>query len=146
MRDLVVGFDLDMTLVDSGEGIVDTVLHVCERHGVRADADLVRAGVGLPLDRVFPELLPDVPYDQALAEYRARYLSHVVPGSRALPGAAQALAAVRDAGGRVVVVTAKKAEHAELVLAGVQRAVTPRGLRAQSRAEVEAQEIPAASH
>ncbi len=44
------------------------------------------------------------------------------------------------------ILTAALAVVAELVLAGVQRAVTPRGLRAQSRAEVEAQEIPAASH
>lgn len=43
------------------------------------------------------------------------------------------------------ILTAALAIVAELVLAGVQRAITPKGLREQSRAEVEAQEIPTAA-
>lgn len=116
MRSLVVGFDLDMTLVDSARAIVDTLVHVCGQHGVALDPAEAYATVGLPLDAVFPRWLPDVPYETALAAYRARYAEREIPRSAALPGAADALAAVRAAGGRVLVVTAKKAEHATAVL------------------------------
>lgn len=116
MRDLVVGFDLDMTLVDSADAIVDAVQHVCSRHGVMADEAVLRAGIGLPLEQVFPEVLPGVPYDEALRDYRARYLTHGIERSRVLDGAAAALAAVRAAGGRVVVVTAKHAVQAGRVI------------------------------
>lgn len=43
------------------------------------------------------------------------------------------------------ILTALLAVLAELVMALVQRAVTPEGLRLQSRSEIEAQEIPAAA-
>lgn len=43
------------------------------------------------------------------------------------------------------ILTALLAVLAELVMALVQRAVTPKGLRLQSRSEIEAQEIPAAA-
>jgi pyridinium-3,5-biscarboxylic acid mononucleotide sulfurtransferase len=123
MRDLVVGFDLDMTLVDSADAIVDAVCHVCARYGVVPDEAAVRAGIGLPLDQVFPGLLPGVAYEQALQQYRERYTTHGAPRSVALSGAQDALTAVRDAGGRVVVVTAKHAHQAGLVLAAAGLAV-----------------------
>jgi phosphoglycolate phosphatase len=62
----VIGFDLDMTLVDSADAIVDSIAHTCRVYGVEIDEQAVRDGVGLPLDRVFPDYIPDVPYDEAL--------------------------------------------------------------------------------
>jgi osmoprotectant transport system permease protein len=44
------------------------------------------------------------------------------------------------------ILTGALAVVAELLLAGVQRWVTPKGLREQSRAEIEVQEIPVATH
>ncbi|MEZ5115938.1 MAG: ATP-dependent sacrificial sulfur transferase LarE [Candidatus Nanopelagicales bacterium] len=109
---LVVGFDLDMTLVDSADGIVAAIRHVLAAHGVEASDAEVRATVGLPLDLVFPRWLSDLDYASLLAEYRAHYARYGIPATVPLPGAAQALSAVRALGGRTVVVTAKKAEHA----------------------------------
>jgi phosphoglycolate phosphatase len=112
----VIGFDLDMTLVDSADAIVDSIAHTCREYGVDIDEAAVRAGVGLPLDRVFPDYIPDVPYAEALELYRSRYLSHGLAMQTLLPGAREALEAVVADGCRVLVVSAKKDSHVRAVL------------------------------
>lgn len=114
-----VGFDLDMTLVDSADAIVDGVAAVGERWGLPVDEAWLRTTIGLPLDVVFPEVVPDVPYAEALEVYRARYLSHGLAMQSLLPGAREALEAVHGDGFRIVVVSAKKDSHVRAVLATV---------------------------
>jgi phosphoglycolate phosphatase len=112
----VVGFDLDMTLVDSADAIVDAVAHTVAAHGGEVDPDVVRSTVGLPLDHVFPEWIPDVAYADALAVYRARYLSHGLAMQSLLPGAREALELVTGDGFEVIVISAKKDTHVRAVL------------------------------
>jgi phosphoglycolate phosphatase len=112
----VIGFDLDMTLVDSADAIVDSIAHTCRAYGVEIDDRAVRAGVGLPLDRVFPDYIPGVPYAEALEIYRARYLSHGLAMQELLPGAREALEAVVADGCTILVVSAKKDSHVRAVL------------------------------
>ena len=114
-----VGFDLDMTLVDSAAAILDAVAFTCGEYGRTSDPMAVRQGLGLPLDQVFRELLPAVPYEEALTRYRARYLEVGIALTTALPGAHAALAAVRSSGGRTLVVSAKHAGHVAASLAQV---------------------------
>jgi phosphoglycolate phosphatase len=113
---LVVGFDLDMTLVDSADGIAQAIVAVCELHNVTIDEQEARQTIGLPLAKVFPLWLPDLPYEQLLDEYRAHYGEFGIPKSVALPGAHDALSAVKELGGRVIVVSAKKADFVQRVL------------------------------
>jgi phosphoglycolate phosphatase len=115
----VIGFDLDMTLVDSADAIVDGVAHTCSSFGVTVDEGYVRAGIGLPLDQVFPVVLPGVPYAEALEVYRSRYLTHGLAMNELLPGAREALVAVTSDGFDVVVVSAKKDTHVRAVLKAV---------------------------
>ena len=112
----VIGFELDMTLVDSADAIVDSIAHTCRVYGVEIDDQAVRDGVGLPLDRVFPDYIPDVPYAEALEIYRARYLSHGLAMQELLPGAREALEAVVGDGCTILVVSAKKDSHVRAVL------------------------------
>ena len=112
-----IGFDLDMTLVDSADGIVASVQHVVAQYGVAADGDEIRSTIGLPLDHVFPRWLPDEPYDVLLAAYRAHYRENGIPLTRPMPGARDAIEAVRERGDRVLVVTAKYGAVADLALA-----------------------------
>ena len=116
----VVGFDLDMTLVDSAEGITDALLKVFSDHGVEVTREDVGNTIGLPLDMVFPMWLPDESYEQLLDEYRDHYGKYGIPKSVALPGAHDALAAVHEAGGQVVVVSAKKKDFVDRVIEVVQ--------------------------
>ncbi len=112
----VIGFDLDMTLVDSADAIVACVAHTCAVYGVEADDAAVRATVGLPLDQVFPGLIPGVAYADALEVYRDHYLTHGLVMQSLLPGAREALEAVTRDGFQVVVISAKKDSHVQAVL------------------------------
>jgi phosphoglycolate phosphatase len=120
---LVVGFDLDMTLVDSADGITATIAAALAvtpggEHAV-VDRDRVWPWVGLPLEATMEALAPDADADLAVREYRKRYATIGAPRTRLLPGAAEAFAAVRAAGGRVLVVSAKAEAGVHEVLAQV---------------------------
>jgi phosphoglycolate phosphatase len=108
---LVVGFDLDMTLVDSTDGITATLAAAVAAspggEGVRIGREEVWPWVGLPLEATVAALAPSTDPDRVIREYRARYAEIGVPMTRLLPGATEALGAVREAGGRVLVVSAK---------------------------------------
>ncbi|NUQ95936.1 MAG: HAD family hydrolase [Streptomyces sp.] len=111
-----VGFDLDMTLIDSRPGIHACYLALSERTGTYIDADLAITRLGPPLAE---ELINWFPQEQ-LAEmadlYRSMYPTIAITATPALPGAREAIAAVQAAGGRAIVVTAKYEPNAKLHL------------------------------
>jgi uncharacterized protein len=116
MRDPVVGFDLDLTLVDSQDAIVSSLRFACRSQGVEAAPEQFRGLIGLPLTDILGRFLPPERVEAAVADYRAHYLAYGIPGTMPLPGAADLLQLVRDLGGRCVVVSAKQREQAQAVL------------------------------
>jgi phosphoglycolate phosphatase len=112
-----VGFDLDMTLVDSRPGIAAAYRELSARTGVPIDVDLVVSRLGPPLEQEIANWYPADRVPAVVAQYRALYPDYAVAPSPALPGAAEAFAAVRAAGGRVLVITAKITHLAEQHLA-----------------------------
>lgn len=106
-RGPVVGFDLDMTLVDSRQGIVDCMHHALAAHGGSATDEQLWPLIGAPLLDNLGHFLPPEKVEAAAATYRASYLIDAVPVTTALPGAHEILAAIRAAGGRSIVVSAK---------------------------------------
>jgi phosphoglycolate phosphatase len=111
-----VGFDLDMTLIDSRPGIRAAWLALSARTGVYVDADLAITRLGPPLRQEMGHWFPADQVDQAVTEYRALYPDYAVTPSPPTPGARAALAAVRSLGLRVVVVTSKLGRLAHLHL------------------------------
>jgi len=111
-----VGFDLDMTLVDSRPGIAATFRLLSQLTGVEIDTALVVSRLGPPLEHEMANWYPPADVGLAVDRYRTLYPEHAVAPSPALPGAAEAIDAVHAAGGRVLVLTAKKGELAELHL------------------------------
>ncbi|MET8982940.1 haloacid dehalogenase-like hydrolase [Streptomyces sp. NPDC004539] len=110
----VVGFDLDMTLIDSRPGIRACYQTLAERTGARIDADLVVSRLGPPVEEEMANWFPAEEIAEMAALYRRLYPEYAVTGTLALPGAAEAIEAVHAAGGRVVVVTAKHQPNAKL--------------------------------
>ncbi|MFC9927247.1 HAD family hydrolase [Streptomyces sp. NPDC127190] len=113
---LTVGFDLDMTLIDSRPGIRACYLALSERTGTYIDADLVVTRLGPPLA---DEMANWFPAEQVAAMsdlYREMYPSYAIAATPAMAGAREAIAAVREAGGRTMVVTAKYEPNAKLHL------------------------------
>jgi phosphoglycolate phosphatase len=112
-----VGFDLDMTLVDSRPGIAAAYRELVARTGVYVDVDAAVSRLGPPLEQELARWFPAQRVPEAVSEYRALYPEHAIEPSVALPGAAEAVAAVHERGGRVLVVTAKRADLARLHIA-----------------------------
>jgi phosphoglycolate phosphatase len=113
---LIVGFDLDMTLLDTRAGIAAAFRELARRTGVTIDTDAVVSRLGPPLRHEMAYWFPPEAVEDAVTLYRALYEVHAIAPAVALPGAVAALDAVHDAGGRVVVITSKLGRLAELHL------------------------------
>jgi phosphoglycolate phosphatase len=114
-----VGFDLDMTLIDSQDAILGSFAGVAADTGVAIDPAAVRSRLGIKLQDELGHWFPPGEVDEAVRIYRVHYLRLLAPLTRLLPGAAEALTAVRAAGGRAVVITAKIEHSARLSLDSV---------------------------
>jgi phosphoglycolate phosphatase len=133
---LTVGFDLDMTLIDSRPGIKATFDRLVVETGVSIDTDLVVTRLGPPLDEELANWFPAERIPAAGDLYRALYPQHAIEPTQAMPGAPAAVDAVRAAGGRPVVVTAKHGPNARLHLDHLGIRAEVRGsLWAEAKAE-----------
>lgn len=111
-----VGFDLDLTLIDTAPGFGAVLEVLGEELGVVFPVTEMIARLGPPLDLMLaPHLAPDR-IGPAIDRFRVLYPDHAIRTVPTLPGAAEAIAAVRRAGGRVVVVTGKYTPNARLHL------------------------------
>jgi phosphoglycolate phosphatase len=114
---LTVGFDLDMTLIDSRPGIKAVYETLSARTGTFVDAALAVSRLGPPLEEELAHWFPAERIAEVGDLYRELYPTHAINPTLPMPGAREALAAVRRAGGRAIVVTAKHTPNAERHLA-----------------------------
>jgi phosphoglycolate phosphatase len=113
----VVGFDLDMTLVDSRPGIRATLVELQAETGAPvATDDMLDALLRSNLDLEFGERFAPEDAARWADRFRVLYADIGVPGTHLLPGAPHAIEAVHERGGRVVVVTAKYEPNARRCL------------------------------
>ncbi|SFC22767.1 HAD family hydrolase [Streptomyces aidingensis] len=115
-RGPTVGFDLDMTLIDSRPGIRATYLALAAETGVRIDAELAAGRLGPPLEHELAHWFPAERVPAVGDRFRELYTEHAVAPTPAMPGAREAIDAVHRHGGRVLVVTAKYGPNARLHL------------------------------
>jgi phosphoglycolate phosphatase len=105
---LTVGFDLDMTLVDSAPGIRASMAALTSETGVAIDVDLVIARIGPKLEWEIAQWFPADQVEPMAERYRYHYWDNCVgTGTLLLPGAREAMDAVRAHDGRAIVITAK---------------------------------------
>jgi len=114
-----VGFDLDMTLINSRPAILASFAGVGRDTGTAIDLDAVDRRLGIKLDDELAYWFPPDEIDAAASLYRRHYLRLAGQMTTVLPGAHEALAAVRAVGQRVVVITAKHSVSAEPSLRAV---------------------------
>jgi phosphoglycolate phosphatase len=108
MHPLTVGFDLDMTLVDSSPGIRAGMQALAAEAGVAIDVDVVLSRLGPKLEWEIAQWFPADQVEAMSDRYRAHYWDTCAgDGTLLLPGARAAVDAVHARGGRVIVVTAK---------------------------------------
>jgi len=118
-----VGFDLDMTLIDSRPGIREAFQALTAKTGVFVDADLAVTRLGPPLRTELGYWFPPEAVEEAVTTYRALYPDYAIAPTVPAPGAMGALEAVRELGLRVVVVTSKLGRLARLHLEHLGMAV-----------------------
>lgn len=85
-------FDFDGTLADSFAAITASTNHVRVSYGLPPMAEAeVRGYVGYGLDNLMADLVPTAPVDEAVGRYRAHHATVMVPQTRLMPGAAEAI-------------------------------------------------------
>ena len=102
-----VGFDLDMTLINSRPAILASFAEVARETGTTIDLDAVDRRLGIKLEDELASWFPPDQVAAAAGIYRRHYVPLAERMTTALPGAREALDAVRAAGQRVVIITAK---------------------------------------
>jgi uncharacterized protein len=111
---LAVGFDLDMTLIDTVPGFARTLDALGTELGVDFPVAEMTSMLGPPLELLLEPYLAIEAVGPAGDRFRALYPEHAIDSVPVLPGAHEALAAVHARSGRTVVVTGKYPDNARL--------------------------------
>ena len=112
-----VVFDCDGTLADSYDAITASVNHVRAANNLPAvTRDEVRKHVGRGLEKLLAGLLPGTDLDRNAALYRAHHGSVIAAHTRLLPGAREALEALKRTGRLLAVCSNKNVAFTRLLL------------------------------
>lgn len=104
---LVVGFDLDMTLVDSRPGIAHCLRLLAAETGRPIDIESIVGHLGPPVQQALAPWFSSEEMPGIVTRWRELMAVDGVRNCTPLPGAVAALAAVTALGGRTLIVTAK---------------------------------------
>lgn len=106
-KPLTVGFDLDLTLADTSDGIIDSLAATAEEIGVVVDLEGARRRLGVPIQEELGLYLPESEVDPAVRIFREHMQTLGLEKARLLPGARESIARVRELGGHSLVLTTK---------------------------------------
>ena len=111
-------FDLDGTLTDSGEGIINCAALALERLGLPVPTrEELRVFVGPPLHEVFQRFgVPSDRTDEAIRIYRSRYVPVGMFENTPYPGIKQLLETLKNEGYTLYVATSKPEEMSVAIL------------------------------
>ena len=102
-------FDLDGTLTDSGEGIINCAIYAMERFGIPIPTrEYMRSFVGPPLHESFQRVgMTPQQAEEAVTVYRERYIPIGKFENTPYPGIRELLEKLRADGHRLYVATSK---------------------------------------
>ncbi|MCW2801519.1 MAG: haloacid dehalogenase [Aeromicrobium sp.] len=111
-----IGFDLDMTLIDSRPGIRAVYDRLAAESGVEIDVELVVSRLGPPVEWELGQWMPEAEVKRWADRYRELYPDIALPLVETLPGAHAAIEAA-NLRGRTILITAKHGPNARLHVA-----------------------------
>jgi phosphoglycolate phosphatase len=115
----VVGFDLDLTLVDTRHATGYALGVVNQELGERIDVDAFLAQLGLPIRDELRRWVARDRIDAAVARFRSAFIGDGLRYLRPTSAAQAVLDAIANRGGRAVVITSRRPEIAAAALHAV---------------------------
>lgn len=109
MKQKSILFDLDGTLTDSGEGIINCAVMTLEHYGLPIPSrEEMRVFVGPPLSEIFQRFgVPTDKIDEAISIYRSRYVPIGMFENTPYPGIRELLETLKNHGHKLYVATSK---------------------------------------
>lgn len=111
-------FDLDGTLTDSGDGIVNSVIYALKRFGIDKSREELYKFVGPPLLYSFKEFcgFSESDAERAVTYYREYFADKGIFENRVYDGIKEVLTKLRDSGRSLCVATSKPQEYTLKIL------------------------------
>ena len=110
-------FDLDGTLIDSSDGVVDAVNYSLREFGeMEQPAERIKRYIGYPLSQMYREFT-DAPADGLYRHFRSRAAQTVVSSTVMLDGVDEVLKELRRTGYRLAIATTKIRSHVDGIVA-----------------------------
>lgn len=115
-----IGFDLDLTLIDTRKATAFALESVNESLGTAIDTDEFVRRLGPPIRAELSRWISEELLDDAADQFRSAFIGPGLQFLEPLPGAAAALAAVAARGGTTIVITSRRQYIAEAALVACQ--------------------------
>ena len=111
-------FDLDGTLTDSEEGILNSVRYALKPYGIELPYETLKKFIGPPLLEAFSEYaeLPKEEAEKAVARYRERYSTRGMYENKVYIGVPEMLESIKKSGKIIILATAKPLVYASEIL------------------------------
>lgn len=118
MRYITAIFDLDGTITDSGQGIMNAIRYAVKKHGLpEISEEVLRSFIGPPLKEQFQSVfgLSEEEGAVMVATYREYYSDKGIFENRVYDGAAEMLERLKTAGVRILMATSKPEKYAKQI-------------------------------
>lgn len=109
-------FDLDGTLIDSSDGVVEAVNYSLRKVGSpEQPAEVIKPYIGFPLSTMYPRF-SKIPVDELYRHFKDKAASSVVEATQPLPGAEDVLELLYQRGLKLAIGTTKIIRHVDEII------------------------------
>jgi 2-phosphoglycolate phosphatase len=109
-------FDLDGTLIDSSDGVVEAVNYSLTQMGqVPQSAQRIKAYIGYPLEHMYPDFT-SAPVDELHRHFQVKAAETVVASTTVLPGVTETLEKLHREGIAMAIATTKIRKHVDGII------------------------------
>ncbi len=116
MKYKAIFFDLDGTLTNPEEGILNSIQYAANYYGVETVREDLKKYIGPPLIDTFTELVCREKAEEAVAKYREYFKPHGIYENEIYPGVAETLKQLNDKGYILCTASSKPQNFVDIIL------------------------------